>query len=178
MQTELSGFRPSSPLIPSILGRFELVRTPLQVKSPDALPLVRPATATQAPLSIRNASLTPHQQLQAIAEFIDTTSRLSASQLQWLSFLEHWHGPLKHQDNEVRIEETIGLNMQILAEAVVGLSRQGKPLKIGHPETGKSVRIIDMGYLTEQPGYRVSISGPTPATLIIMPLNTGDQLHL
>lgn len=133
---------------------------------------------------------TPGQQLAAITEFIDTTTRLSATQLQWLAFSERWNEPSKsptanerrrlaeHHKLDLQIEETIKTNVLLLSEALMQLTQQGFPLKIGHPQTGQSVPVVGMLYSTEPIGYKAAIAGSAPATPDFVPLFSSDQLHL
>jgi|GEM_PF-2175781 hypothetical protein len=177
MSQEFSAFSSVSPFDPSNASRSQLAGRTVQTTSPSVLPAFGPhgPTGQTAP---DKAPFSPEQQLRAITEFIDDTSRLSATQLQWLAFMEHWVEPTKYHDLDERIEATIDLNMQILAEAVMELTRQGKPLKIGHPQTGQSVPVIGMSYSTEQLGYQVAIPGTAATAPTFMPLFTSDQLHL
>ena len=133
---------------------------------------------------------TPDQQLAAITEFIDTTTRLSATQLHWLAFSERWNEPSKsptpneqrrldeHHKLDLQIEETIKTNVLLLSEAFMQLTQQGSPLKIGHPQTGQSVPVVGMLYSTEPIGYKAAIAGSAPATPDFVPLFSSDQLHL
>jgi len=177
MSQEFSAFSSVSPFDPSNASRSQLAGRTVQTTSPSVLPAFGPhgPTGQTAP---DKAPFSPEQQLRAITEFIDDTSRLSAAQLQWLAFMEHWVEPTKFHDLDGRIETTIDLNMQILAEAVMQLNLQGKPLKISHPQTGQSVPVIGMIYSTEQLGYQVAIPGTAATSPTFMPLFTSDQLHL
>jgi hypothetical protein len=156
-----------------------VVGTPFQARAPGFLsrPVPNYHSATKAPSPDNNSS-TPEQQLEAITEFINTTTRLSTIQLQWLALLERPIETTEHHDLEMQIEKTVNTNELLLAEAVIGLTMQGKPLKIGHPKTGQSVPVIGMRYSNEQLGYEVAIPESAPEPPMLVPLFTSDQLHL
>lgn len=141
------------------------------------LPNSRMATSKGSGDRVDN-QLPPAQQLREIAEFIDTTTRLSAEQLHWLAFMEKWQSPEDHGLLDAQIEQQLAKNVELLGEAMVELHRQGTPIKIGHPETGQSVPIRGLSYSTEQPGYQVGIDGAAPETMTLVPLYQIDQLHI
>lgn len=139
---------------------------------------------------------TPDQQLAAITEFIDTTTRLSAIELRWLAFMETWNRPAKplepneqlspfqqsKLDKQLNLTTEIGNrtveNGRILGEAIMQLTRQGNPVKIRHPRTGQSVPILGLFYSNDQLGYLAAIPEPAPMPPQLIPLFTPDQLHL
>ena len=176
MNREFSDFSLCSPLNPIDQPWSRLVSLPFHATTPGFSPQPR-ATVRPAQPEISQPT-TPDQQLAKIIEFIDTTTRLSASQLRWLSFLERSVESSEHHDLNGRIEETINTNELILTEAIMQLTRQGKPVKIGHPQTGQSVPIIGLRYSTEQLGYQVAIPEPAPAPPTLVSLFVIDQLHL
>jgi len=121
---------------------------------------------------------TPEQQLAAVIEFIDTTTRLSAQQLHWLAFMERWIEPSKHYALDKQIEATIQANELALVDVVSQLAQQGKPIKIGHPQTGQSVPVIGLRYSNEQLAYQVAIPEPAPTPPTLVPLFSSGLLHL
>lgn len=120
----------------------------------------------------------PAEQLQVIAGFLDTTTRLSAEQLRWLSFTESWHSPEEHSILDAKVEETIAANVEALGSAIIELYHQGTPVKIGHPQTGESVLIKGLCYSVDLRSYQIGIDGPAPSTQTFVPLSQTGQLHL
>ncbi|MEO8105163.1 MAG: hypothetical protein ABI602_02400 [Candidatus Saccharibacteria bacterium] len=120
----------------------------------------------------------PVEQLQVIAEFLDTTSRLSDEQLRWLSFMESWHSPEEHSLLDAKVDETIAANVEALVVAMLELHDQGTPIKIGHPQTGESVLIKGLCYSVDLRSYQIGIDGPDPSSKTFVPLSQIDRLHL